>query len=134
MTLKHSDGQIGLFPAETPYVPALQRSKTDFDPALAEKWKREKMAAAAASPAHQELLNLLRPALRAIALARSPDRCVTADDAQKWLVDRGYEAGALGNAAGSLFKGGEWKLIGYRMSDRVSRHRNRVGIWQLKSG
>src|ERR1700730_16783210 len=105
MTAKISnDGQQNLFTTEA-YVPEwLKRSRAEFDPVLAEKWKREKMAAAASSPAHQELLNLLRPALRAIALTRS-DRCATADDAQKWLADRGYEAGVLGNAAGSLFKG-----------------------------
>ena len=40
----------------------------------------------------------------------------------------------LANAAGSVFKGGEWTLVGYRMSDRVSRHRNRVGIWRLTNG
>jgi hypothetical protein len=132
MAEKHGD-QFALFPAEAPYVPALRRSQTEFIPALAEKWKREKMAAAAASPAHQGLLNLLRPALRAVALTRA-DRCVTADDAQAWLIEHNYSPASLGNAAGSLFKGGEWKLVGYRMSDRVSRHRNRVGVWQLKSG
>lgn len=134
MTAKSTDEQIGLFPAETPYVPEwLQRSKTEFDPALAEKWKREKMAAAASSPAHQELLNLLRPALVRLALSRDC-RTVTADDAQAWLVEHGYDSAALGNAAGSLFKSSAWKLVGYRMSDRISRHRNRVGVWQLKSG
>jgi hypothetical protein len=133
MTMKNIDGQIDLF-TEAPYVPEwLRRSKTEFDPVLAEKWKREKMAAAASSPAHQELLSLLRPALRAIAAGRS-DRCVTADDAQAWLGEHGYEPGALGNAAGSIFRGGEWKLVGYRMSARVSRHRNRVGIWRLTDG
>jgi hypothetical protein len=129
---KSGTQQIDLFTPEASYAPEwLQRSKTAFDPALAEKWKREKMAAAASSPAHHELLTLLRPALRAIALSRDC-RTVTADDAQAWLITNGYEPSELGNAAGSIFRGGEWKLVGYRKSARVSRHSNRVGIWQLK--
>jgi hypothetical protein len=133
MTAKIGNGQqIDLFTPEAPYVPEwLKRSRAEFDPVLAEKWKREKMAAAASSPAHQELLNLLRPALVQLALCRD-SRTVTADDAQAWLGEHGYGPGALGNAAGSIFRGGEWKLVGYRMSARVSRHRNRVGVWQLQ--
>jgi hypothetical protein len=127
-------GQADLFTPEAPFVAEwLRRSRAEFDPVLAAKFKQEAMAAAAASPAHHELLTLLRPALRAIALGRS-DRCVTADDAQAWLGEHGYEPGALGNAAGSIFRGGGWKLVGYSMSARVSRHRNRVGIWRLKEG
>jgi hypothetical protein len=132
---KSGTQQIDLFTPEAPFVPEWLkgRSTVAFDKKLADRFKKEAMAAAASSPAHQELLNLLRPALRAIALGRS-DRCVTADDAQAWLLEHGYEPGALGNAAGSLFKGCEWKLSGYKMSDRVSRHRNRVGVWRLTDG
>jgi hypothetical protein len=130
MTTKNSDGQIDLF-TEPHYVPEwLRRSQTEFDPVLAERFKREAMSAAASSPAHQELLNLLRPALIGIALSRS-ERTATADDASRWLAEHGYEPGALGNAAGSLFRGGNWKLVGYLPSERTSRHRNRVGVWQL---
>jgi hypothetical protein len=132
MTAKLSDeNQIDLF-TETPYVAAWQRSAV-FDAKLAERFKREAMAAAAASPAHQELLRLLRPALVRLALCRD-SRTVTADDAQAWLADHGYAPGALGNAAGSLFKGGEFELVGYRKSVRVSRHCNRVGVWRLRTG
>lgn len=133
--MKNGTQQIDLFTPEAPYVPEWLkgRSAIAFDAKLAARYKREAMAAAASSPAHQELLNLLRPALRAIALGRS-DRCVTADDAQAWLLEHGYEPGALGNAAGSIFKGGEWTLEGYTMSARISRHRNRVGIWRLTNG
>jgi hypothetical protein len=132
MTTKNSDGQIPLDLATTDCVPEWLRPKSEFDPALAERFKREAMACAASSPAHQELLRLLRPALVSIALSRSPDRSVTADDAQVWLGEHGYPPAALGNAAGSLFRGGQWELVGYRQSERVSRHRNRVGVWRLK--
>jgi hypothetical protein len=130
---KSGTQQIDLFTPEAPFVPEWLRPKREFDPALAERFKREAMAAAASSPAHQELLRLLRPALVRIALSRS-DRSVTADHAQQWLVEHGYSPAALGNAAGSLFRGGQWELVGYRMSARVSRHCNRVGIWRLKEG
>src|SRR5260370_34039583 len=132
MTAKLSDDgtQIDLlFTPEAPYTPEWIRSKSEFDPALAERFKREAMAAAASSPAHQELLRMLRPALIVIALSRS-ERIATADDASRWLAEHGYEPGALGNAAGSLFRGDNWKLVGYRPSERTSRHRNRVGVWQ----
>jgi hypothetical protein len=130
---KNDGTQIDLFTPETPYVAEWMKTRTAFDPALAQKWKFEKMALAAASPARQELLSLVRAALRQIAFSRE-DRCVTSDDGAAWLLAHGYSPSDLGNAAGSIFKGGSWKLIGYRMSDRVSRHRNKVGIWQLKSG
>src|ERR1700692_754732 len=135
MTTKNSDGQqIDLFTASDTYVaPWLKGRSTAFDSELAERFKQEAIAASASSPAHRELLRVLRPALIVIALSRS-DRTATADDASRWLAEHGYEPGALGNAAGSLFRGGNWKLVGYSKSDRVSRHRNRVGIWRWTNG
>jgi hypothetical protein len=71
-----------------------------------------------ASLAVDDVLNCAGP-------IRSPGH---AADAQFWLLEHGCEPGTSGNAAGSIVKGCEWKLVGYRMSARVSRHRNRVGI------
>jgi hypothetical protein len=135
MTAKISDGtQIDLlFTPEAPYVPEwLKRSRAEFDPVLAEKWKREKMGAAARSPAHQKLLDLLRPALRELALSRA-DRCVTADDAQRWLLANGYKPSDLANGAGSIFKDKEFELVGYRPSERASRHKAVIGLWRLRA-
>ena len=56
---------------------------------------------------------------------RSPGH---ADDPQFWLGEHGCEPGTLGNAAGSIFEGCQWKLFGYRMRGGVSRHLNRVEI------
>ncbi len=126
-----SKEQIGLFTGAS-YAPEwLKGAKADFDPALAERYKREAMASASSSIAHQELLDLLRSALITIARSR-PDRTATADDAQACLLGHGHSPSALGNAAGSLFRSAEWVLVGYRPSERVSRHGNRIGIWQLK--
>jgi hypothetical protein len=124
--VKNGDNQFGLF-SDT-YTPAWKKSAPEFDPQLAEKWKREALEGAARK--HQVLLDVLRPELIKIALSRD-DRCVTADDAQAWLIDHGYP-GALGNAAGSLFRSSDWELVGYRPSERTSRNRSIVGVWKLR--
>ena len=121
--------QIGLFTTETTYVPAWKKSRPEFDATLAEHFRSQGMTKSAS--AHQALLAQVRVALVKIACSRE-SRCVTADDAQLWLVEHGYSPGALGNAAGSLFRGSEWSLVSYRPSERTSRHRNRVGVWRLR--
>jgi hypothetical protein len=126
---KSGTQQIDLFTPEAPFVPEWLRSKTAFDPVLAEKWKCKGMRAAAT--AHQELLAEVKLALIRIARGRS-DRCVTADDGAAWLIANGHLPSELGNAAGSIFKGKEFELVGYRQSERASRHKNRVGVWRLK--
>ena len=129
MTTK--DEQIPLlFPGEAPYVaPWLRKTAQGFDAGRAEKARAAGMRAAASS--HQLLLAVLRRELIRIAEGRVT-RSVTADDAQAWLLERGYPTTALGNAAGSLFRGGTWVCVGYKPSERVSRHRNRIAVWQLK--
>jgi hypothetical protein len=129
--MKNGDEQIPL-DLETPdFIPEWLRSKSEFSPALAERFKKQGMRAAAS--AHQELLAQVKLALIRIARGRD-DRCVTADDGAAWLVANGYSASELRNASGSLFKGGAFELVGFRQSERVSRHKNRVGIWRLKEG
>jgi hypothetical protein len=86
------------------------RSKTAFDPGLAEKWKCKGMRAAAS--VHRELLAEVKAALITIADGRE-SRCVTADDAARWMIEQGLSPCALGNASGSLFRGQEWELVSY---------------------
>jgi hypothetical protein len=132
MTTKSSDGQIDLFANETYVAPWLKgRSTVAFDPVLAERFRDQGICAAA--NAHEELLAQVKTALITIAGGRE-SRCATADDAARWLVANGYKPSELANASGSLFKGGQWELVGYSPSQRTSRHKNRVGIWKLKSG
>ncbi len=59
---------------------------------------------------------------------------VTADDVQMELQRRGYGLKALGNAAGSLFKGREWEKIPGRVvkSARIHAHANELKVWKLK--
>jgi hypothetical protein len=129
---KSGDTQIDLFTTETPYVAEWVKARsTAFDPKLAAKWKREGMQRAAGS--HPELLAQVKLALIQIARGRE-SRCVTADDAQAWLIAHGYSPASLGNAAGSLFRGDDFVLVSYRPSERASRHGNRGGVWRLKDG
>lgn len=126
---KSGTQQIDLFTPEAPFVQEWLRSKTAFDSVLAEKWKRKGMRAAAS--VHRELLAEVKAALITIA-GRRESRCVTADDAARWMIEQGLSPGALGNASGSLFRGPEWELVSYCSSERASRHRNRLGVWRLR--
>ena len=69
---------------------------------------------------------------REIARRISTDQGITADDVVRELVDQGYGVHCLGNAAGSLFRGGEWVSIGFRKSTRVHAHSNLLRVWRLK--
>lgn len=83
-----------------------------------------------ASANKASLLAYARGVAVELARARS-DRLVTADDVQQELVNRGVSAHALGNAAGSLFKGDDWQWTGrWVMSRRVHAHRNPLRVWR----
>jgi len=44
---------------------------------------------------------------------------------------RGVSSEDLGNAAGSVFKGGNWKFTGHRvMSKRPSNHAREIKVWR----
>lgn len=74
---------------------------------------------------HPEILEELRSALLELAKFRN----VTADDARKLLARWGVPAG---NWMGSLFKNGQWVMVGTRPSATPGRHGNRIGIWRPK--
>ncbi len=86
-----------------------------------------------AAVSRKHVLRLARHACVEAALARS-DRTATADDAQKWLIDQGYSADYLGNAAGSLFTDKDtWEFTGqWLASQRVSNHGHQNRVWRLK--
>jgi hypothetical protein len=99
-----------------------------FDADASEAGKVAGMGRAAESRA--SLLDLARPIAVYIALSR-PTREVTADDVQRGLVELGYSPHALGNAAGSLFKGKEWEWTGkFIKSERVHSHSNLLRVWR----
>lgn len=83
-----------------------------------------------AAESRKELLAIARSV--ALRLARY-GRAITADDVVEGLVDAGYDVHCLGNSAGSLFKGGEWKWTGeWRKSRRRHAHANLLRVWKLK--
>jgi hypothetical protein len=68
---------------------------------------------------------------RAVAqrLAASRPDGITADDVMREMIIDGFDIHCLGNAAGSLFKGG-WRWTGeFRKSVRVHAHSNLLRVW-----
>jgi hypothetical protein len=85
-----------------------------------------------AAQSKNPLLNKVRAHLCVLAASRS-NRCVTADDATKFLVEIGEKETALGNAAGSLFNSSEWEPTGcWTPSTRVTNHARSVRVWRLR--
>ncbi len=108
----------------------MKQGQLVFDAKLGEELKNRGMNVAATK--RQAVLQKARQAVKEIAISR-PGRCVTADDAQRWLIQNGHHPAELGNAAGSLFRSQEWEFTGnWTKSVRVSRHRNILRIWRLK--
>ena len=60
------------------------------------------------------------------------DRCVTADDVYRHLGAGDKQR--LGNAAGSLFRGGRWEFTGHwKHSRRITNHARDIKIWRLRA-
>jgi len=107
-----------------------QTSATLFDLAESKTAKVAGMSQAEANKA--SLLRFARAGLVKIAQGRL-DGEVTADDAQRFLFDNGISVHALGNAAGSLFRGKQWEWTGrYAKSSRAHAHANELKVWRLK--
>ena len=62
---------------------------------------------------------------------RAADRTITADDVGR-VLKRRHDIDSLGPAAGSLFKGDQWKWTGeYRKSVRTTNHGRMLRVWKL---
>ena len=80
-----------------------------------------------------ELLEFARQLARVCALTH-PDGLCTVDDVYDALVRLGHASGALGNTAGSIFRGGEWELTRLRLRSRRRSSRGReIKVWHLAS-
>jgi hypothetical protein len=102
-----------------------------FDREESKRQQEEGMAAAVNARKRKELFAIAKNAAINIALSRT-DRCVTADDVQKWIVAHGYLPEILGPAAGSLFRGQNWTFTEkWEPSARVSNHNRYVRVWRL---
>lgn len=106
-------------PAQLPLV---------WSAAASDAGKRAGMTQAADN--HASLLAFARGVAVEIAVRRFSHE-VTADDVARELEARGISVFALGNAAGSLFKGGGWAWTGrFMASERVHAHRNLLRVWR----
>ena len=101
-----------------------------FDLELGEALRDMGMARAAS--AKDDALALGRALCREAALKRH-DRTATVDDATRGFMEYELPATLLGNAAGSLFKGGGWVFVGYTKSKRVTNHDHTKMIWRLEN-
>ena len=55
---------------------------------------------------------------------------VNADKVQDLLIGQGYTSTDLGNAAGALFRGKNWKKVGTIKSTRQGNHAREISNWQ----
>lgn len=98
-----------------------------FDAVEAERRKEAGMARAAA--ARPELLALAREVASWLCAVRGT---VTSDDVAYRMAELGHDYDALGNAAGSVFRGGfEWTGE-VRSSERASTHGRVIRVWRRK--
>ena len=101
-----------------------------FDLMEGERLKEDGMSAAAYSK--EELLAKARAIARSAAAAH-PQRTCHADIVKQRMEEEGLPD--LGNAAGSIFRGKEWRFTGrWIKSSRVSRHANENKLWYFIDG
>jgi hypothetical protein len=106
----------------------MHEQSTIFDQIKAREAAERGMQQAADNKA--SLLEFARGVAREIGRERG---LCTADDVQRRLVSRhGISEHALGNAAGSLFKGKEWHFDGksFIKSERVASHGRYIRVWR----
>lgn len=94
----------------------------------AEQAKNDGIAQAAASRAG--ILFKAREIARRQSLAYGE---TNADAVVAEMEMRSIDSTQLGNAAGAIFRGKNWKFVRYIKSVRVSRHANKIGVWTYKS-
>lgn len=67
--------------------------------------------------------------LAAVALAKKNGQ-TNADEVQAELASKGYSSTQLGNAAGAIFQGKNWKKVGAIKSTRQGNNRRTISTWQ----
>jgi len=100
-----------------------------FDLPEAERRKLDGMSAASLSQKRATILVRAREV--AVSLAHKIGE-VTADDVYAELVRDGWAVSELGNAAGSIFKGGFVWTEKWAKSERTSNHARVNRVWRLK--
>lgn len=77
----------------------------------------------------ESLLRYARDVAKRLARAKG---VITADDVSEAMAVEGISPNALGNASGSLFKGGDFIHVGYTNARRVQSHGRTLKTWRLK--
>ncbi|VVB52800.1 Uncharacterised protein [uncultured archaeon] len=111
---------------QTIYAPKYDKVtiRPSFKPATAPASTQDKVTE---SYGGTSALGYARSVARSIAKANTLRR-VTADQVQEKVLEAGYD---LGNSAGSIFKGGNWKNTGVTVkSTRPGNNSRRVVVWE----
>ena len=58
-------------------------------------------------------------------------RQITIEDVRNWFAEQGMKW-TLGNAAGSVFDGGEWESCGFAAAKREESHGRIIRVWRLR--
>ena len=95
---------------------------------LAEAERHRDVGIGVATEHRGEVLTLAKAIAREIALARDSREC-SADDVAKRLT-KGQRA-ALGNAAGAIFRGREWRFVRSVKCQRINAHARDIRLWRL---
>lgn len=74
-----------------------------------------------------DFVDTMREAAKSIALSKGT---VTADDLRSYGLKNGLRPHHP-NAWGAIFKGSEWRTVGYTRSALVSNHARTIRIWTL---
>lgn len=105
-----------------------EKQSTIFDAIATEEAKEQGMSQAAENKA-----SLLKYARRLAEEEAAKKGEISMDDVALALHEKGISVFALGNTAGSVFKGKQWECTGTRKSIRVHSHGNLLRTWKLKS-
>ena len=101
----------------------LQDTPELFDWQRAQRLKEQGME----SSALINSANLINAQMTAILIAKKNNGYCNADMVQKELMKDGIY---LGNAAGSIFRGKNWKCTGWIKSQRITNHCRFIRVWQ----
>ena len=105
----------------------MTQTEISFDVAAGEA--RKEAGIALAMTEREELLCIARCAAVEIASRKGS---ATFDDVYLLMFIRGWHPERLGNAAGSVFRGKQWRFTGrWEKSARVSNHARVNRVWEL---
>lgn len=94
---------------------------------LAEAERHRDVGIMTAAENRGEVLHKAKLLAREIALSRDARECDSDDVARR--LTKG-ERHALGNAAGAIFRGRDWRFVRYKTCERINAHARTIRVWQ----